>query len=168
MLPGHKRRKKLSPLLQQGAPRGSLASAGEGRGEASRCASSIVEVSTSQFVSCSDRKAGPFGPSRTPKPNIRMVIACHVTLTCSNVHRQRVNRGQSSGNRWGVPVCHEGSVSVERSPYLGSAPDSSPCARIMATSTSSIKSSIPMKSRDARRAGNPSFSMTSSSAFTTG
>jgi hypothetical protein len=42
---------KLSPLLQQGAPRGSLAPAGEGRGEASRCTETIVEVSESQFVS---------------------------------------------------------------------------------------------------------------------
>ena len=42
---------KLSPLLQQGAPRGSLASAGEGRGEASRCTLCILKVSESHVMS---------------------------------------------------------------------------------------------------------------------
>jgi hypothetical protein len=64
---------KLSPLLQQGAPRGSLASAGEGRGEASRCTALILRVSGSHVMSCSDRNTGTFGPSVRSERNIRIL-----------------------------------------------------------------------------------------------
>lgn len=62
---------KLSPLLQQGAPRGSLAPIGEGRGEANRCTGSMILVSRSQIATCSDRKPGTFGPCVPSEQDIR-------------------------------------------------------------------------------------------------
>jgi hypothetical protein len=82
---------KLSPLLQQGAPRGSLAPVGEGRGEASRGTASIVEVSESQFVSCSDRKGGTFGPSAATERNIRTIRTLEMAADASTSARTYIS-----------------------------------------------------------------------------